>query len=196
MCLVQVKYQDEVRFTVVQDELLLLSRARAFDQEALAQIHDLYYVPIFRYISLQVADAATAEDLTSEVFIRLLHALRDHTAPQNSIRGWLFSVASIVVKDFYRKQYRAKQTELDENLPSQLSDVDITVDKRLIQQKLQTAITQLTEEQRNVIALRFGYDMPIEEVAKTIGKTIGSVKMLQARAVVALSRLLNSGDKK
>lgn len=176
----------------MQDELLLLNRARSLDQEALAQIHDTYYVPIFRFIAFQVNDHATAEDLTSEVFVRLLHALRDKNAPQNSLRGWLFSVANIVVKDHYRKQYRNPQSELDEEMPIQGIGLEQTVDKRLVHQQLQAAITRLTEEQKKVIALRFGYDMPIEEVAQTIGKSIGSVKMLQARAVAALSRFLTS----
>ncbi|MEJ2750242.1 MAG: sigma factor [Anaerolineae bacterium] len=147
------RFHDNVQ----DDEYLLLNRARALELEALEQIHDMYYVPIFRYISLRVNEHETAEDLTSEVFTRLLSALQDKTAPQKTIRGWLYSVASRVVKDFYRKKYRRKQVTL-------------------------------------IIALRFGYEMSIRDVAETTGKSEGAVKMLQARAIAALSRTMQSGE--
>ncbi len=177
----------------MQDELILLNRARSLDQEALAQIHDLYYVPIYRYIAFRINEHETAEDLTSEVFTRLLSALRDHTAPQKTLRGWLFSVASRVVKDHYRKQYRRKQTELDESMPSLVATPDQKVEMKLTNENLRQAITKLTEDQQQVIALRFGYEMSIRDVAQTIGKSEGAIKMLQARAVAALSRIMVPG---
>jgi RNA polymerase sigma-70 factor (ECF subfamily) len=177
----------------VQDEFLLLNRARALETEALEEIHDMYYVPIFRYISFRVNEHETAEDLTSEVFTRLLSALQDKTAPQKTIKGWLFSVASRVVKDFYRKKYRRKQVVLEESVPSLADGPAQRVESMITNENLRGAITALTEEQQEVIALRFGYEMSIREVAKTIGKSEGAVKMLQARAVAALSRKMQEG---
>ena len=172
------------------DEQILLNRVRALEPEALTQVHNTYYVPIFRYLLLQVGDMETAEDLTSEVFIRLLKALRDHTAPRNTLQGWLFSVANIVAKEHFRKQYRARQTSLDDSLPSPGAGPDQLIETELVNQKLQAAVTELTEDQRRVIALRFGYEMPIERVAQTLGKSVGAVKMLQARAIASLTRIL------
>jgi RNA polymerase sigma-70 factor, ECF subfamily len=179
----------EIQDTVLDDQLLL-NRVRALEPEALTQVHNTYYVPIFRYVFLQVGDMATAEDLTSEVFIRLLKALRDHTTPRNTLQGWLFSVANIVVKEHFRKQYRARQISLDDSLPSAGAGPDQIMETELVNQKLQAAVTELTEEQRQVIALRFGYEMPIESVAQTLGKSVGAVKMLQARAIASLTRIL------
>ncbi|MBE2222638.1 MAG: sigma-70 family RNA polymerase sigma factor [Anaerolineae bacterium] len=177
----------------MQDELLLLHRVRALEPEALAEVHDTYYVPIYRYIIVRVNDPVTAEDLASEVFTRLLSALRDHTAPQNTLRGWLFSVASHIVKDHYRKQYRAPQTDLHENIPSTSNSPETHVDMKLDKEALHNAVTTLSEDQQNVIALRFGFGMSIHEAAKTIGKSEGSVKMLQARAIKNLSKKLKPG---
>ena len=61
----------------MQDELALLARARTLDADALAEVHDRYYAPIFRYVAFRVSDREVAEDLTREVFTRLLSALRD-----------------------------------------------------------------------------------------------------------------------
>ena len=177
----------------MQDEILLLHRVRALEPEALAEVHDTYYVPIYRYIIMRISDPDTAEDLTSEVFIRLLSALRDHTAPQNTLRGWLFSVASHIVKDHYRKQYRSQQIDLHENIPSTNSTPENSVDMNLDKEALHNAVTELSEDQQNVIALRFGFGMSIHEAAKTIGKSEGSVKMLQARAINNLAKKLKPG---
>ncbi len=92
---------------MMQEELVLLHRGRSLEQEALTAIHNSYYPGIYRYITFRVDDRYTAEDLTSEVFLRLLKALRDHTAPQKTLRGWLYGVASKVVKDYYRQTKRA-----------------------------------------------------------------------------------------
>ena len=172
----------------MQDELSLLARARQLDPEALGLIHETYYAPIFRYMSFRVGDRETAEDLTSEVFTRLLTALRDRHAPQNTLRGWLYGVAARVVSDYHRKAYRAPQTELDESLASDEPDPSDIVAGKLTQETLQEALQELTEEQRHVLSLRFGSGLPIQDVARTLGKTEGAIKQLQARAVAALAR--------
>ncbi len=174
----------------MQDELTLLARARQLDQEALASIHDTYYTAIYRYIAFRVGERETAEDLASEVFTRLLTALRDRNAPQNTLRGWLYGVAARVVADHHRRQYRAPQVELDEDLVSDMHDPAAIVESKLTQESLKQAMQELTEEQRHVLGLRFGADMPIQEVARTLGKSEGAIKQLQARAVAALARKL------
>ena len=181
----------EARMLTVQDELTLLARARQLDSEALAHIHDTYYTSIFRYVAFRVSDHATAEDLTSEVFTRLLAALRDKNAPQNTLRGWLYGVAARVVNDHHRRAYRAPQVELDEALVSADNDPADIVDRKMTQESVKRAMQDLTEEQRHVLSLRFGSDMPIQDVARALGKSEGAVKQLQARAVAALARKLS-----
>lgn len=182
-----------MRDVIVQDELALLAHARTLDPDALAAIHDTYYTPIFRYVAFRVGDRQTAEDLTSEVFTRLLSALRDRSGPQNTLRGWLYGVASRVVSDHHRKRYRAPQVELDESIVSREAGPAEMVEAMLTRADLKQAMTRLTEEQQNVIALRFGYELPIQEVARMLGKTEGAVKQLQARAIAALARRMSPG---
>jgi RNA polymerase sigma-70 factor (ECF subfamily) len=95
-----------------------------------------------------------------------------------------------VVSDHHRKAYRAPQVELDESLISADHDPADIVDRKLTQESVKRAIQDLSEEQRHVLSLRFGSDMPIQEVARTLGKSEGAVKQLQARAVAALARKL------
>ena len=177
----------------MHDELTLLAKARAFDEEALAQIHDTYYGPIFRYIAFRVGNQTVAEDLTSEVFVRLLSALRDRTAPQKTLRGWLYRVAYFVVSDYHRAHYRQEEVPLDEavgTMPGDAPGPAAAVSHKMRWEEVSEALEHLTEDQREVVALRFGQEMPIREVADLMNKSEGAVKQLQARAVAALSRHL------
>lgn len=176
-----------------QEELILLNRARSLEQEALTEIHERYYTPIYRYISFRVSEPQTVEDLTSEVFLRLLSALRDRNAPQNTLKGWLYGVANNIVKEYYRQKKRANLAALDESISSNNQSLTQQLDSKLLGEKLLMIIKDLTEEQQNVIALRFGFDMPIKEVAELMGKSEGSVKMLQARAIASLSNRIPAG---
>ena len=175
----------------MREEHILLNRARALDEDALTEIHDRYYGAIYRYISFRINDMHTVEDLTSEVFTRFLSALRDRHAPQNTIQGWLYGTAARVVKEQYRKQKRSETTPLDESLPSQAISPEQGVEKSMTLEQLRAALSGLTEDQQHVLALRFGQGMPIREVASIVDKSEGSVKMLQVRAIAALTRRLS-----
>lgn len=175
----------------MHDEQELLSRARAYDKEALALIHDRYYQSIYRYISFRVADPHAAEDLASEVFTRFLSAIRDRNAPPNTIRGWLYGAAQNVIKEQYRKQRQMNWTELDESIPGGRTP-EQRLEERMGKEALRDALADLSPDQQNVLALRFGYGMPIKEVAETVSKSEGSVKMLQARAIAALTKRLGT----
>ncbi len=181
----QIRYHQ-----LVDDERELLNRARAYDKEALALIHDRYYPAIYRYLSFRIADAQTAEDLAAEVFIRFLSAVKERHAPPNTIRGWLFGAAQNVLKEQYRRQRQMNVTELDESFPSGARSPEQRLEEKAGKEALREALAELTPEQQDVLALRFGYGLPIKEVAETVNKSEGAVKMLQVRAIAALTKRL------
>jgi len=172
----------------LSDEHKLLARARCFDHDALGQIHDEYYAPIFRYALYRTDDREAAEDVASQVFVRLLEGLRAGTGPTTTLSGWLFGVAAHVVNDHFRHVYRTPQVELDHTLADAEDTPSALALAAMERKELHQAIATLTEEQQHVIALRFGQDMPIQQVARMMGKTEGAIKQLQARAVAALAR--------
>jgi RNA polymerase sigma-70 factor (ECF subfamily) len=100
-------------------------------------------------------------------------------------------VAARVVSDHHRQAYRTPHVELDEELVSADHDPADIVDRKLTRESMKRAMQDLTEEQRHVLSLRFGSDLPIQDVARVLGKSEGAVKQLQARAVAALARQLS-----
>lgn len=178
---------------IVVEELDLLKRAKVLNEEALAEIHDRYYQGVYRYFSFRMPDGQTAEDLTSEVFLRFLKAIRDRHAPPNTIRGWLFGAAKNVAREYYRRTKRIEMVALTEQIPSGELPLESHLTKRMDEQALAKAINQLTDDQQHVLALRFGYGLPIREVAEIISKSEGAVKMLQVRAIAALAQEMEPG---
>ncbi|HEC35577.1 MAG TPA: sigma-70 family RNA polymerase sigma factor, partial [Anaerolineae bacterium] len=79
---------------------------------------------------------------------------------------------------------------LDERLTASTADPEEAVARRLTQQRLVAAIAHLTEDQRQVLLLRFVEGLDNETVARMLGKSIGAVKALQHRALAALRRIL------
>jgi len=172
----------------VTSERELLAGAQRFDPDTLGRIHDEYYGQIFRYALYRTGSRETAEDIAAEVLARLLEGLRAGTGPTTTLSGWLFGVAARVVNDHFRRAYRAPTVELDDAWPDhQATPTSLTV-AALEREQLRQALLTLTEEQQHVIALRFGQDVPIQQVARMMGKTEGAVKQLQSRAVAALAR--------
>lgn len=158
------------------------------DSDSLTRLYDENYDLVYRTIAFRVGDPQTVEDLTSEVFTRLLTALKRGRAPDDSPRGWLLTVARNVVADHYRKQSRWQWTRLTEWLVSDVQSPDQHTDQQLSAAALRQSVDKLPKAQQDVLALRFGYGMPVREVAALLEKSEGAVKMLQARAVAALAR--------
>ena len=173
-----------------EEEMILLRQARALDEAALTRIHEHYYRAIYRYIGFRVEDQVVVEDLTSEVFIRLLTALRDKNAPQNTIRGWLYGTASNLVKNHYRHKKRHPEVELNEQIARAEEPLGRLVDQKITEERLYAAMDALTEDQQHVLSLRFGNGFSITESARMVGKSEAAVKMLQARAIATLAKVM------
>jgi RNA polymerase sigma-70 factor (ECF subfamily) len=174
------------------DEQGLLERASKADPEALAVLYDRYVGRIYNYIYHRVGQADLAEDLTAQVFARMLESIRDGRACRTSFSGWIYRIAHNLVIDHYRRRGRAAFVELDEATPIAADEADPLrkVEARLESEHLRAALTKLTEEQAEVIALRFLDEFSIAEVAAMMNKTEGAIKALQYRAVSALRRVM------
>jgi RNA polymerase sigma-70 factor (ECF subfamily) len=172
-----------------------LKRVRNLDANALAQIHDQYYPEIYRYVRYRLDNEQICEDITSEVFLRLLDALHQKRGPDQSLRGWLFGTASNLVNDHLRHHYAWPVEELEERSDIGHSAGSDTPEQFLEdsfqKQEVLRAFQKLTGEQQHVLALRFADERSLDETAKIIGKSVSAVKALQFRALASLRRHLD-----
>ena len=172
------------------DERILLERAKQYDAVALGELYDLYAPRIYAYVYRRVSDAQLAEDLTGDVFVRVLQAIQADRFWHTSFRAWLYRIAHNLVVDHYRRQPAAVELELDEQMMASDDNTASIVTKRLSNQILRVAINRLTPGQQQVLALRFGEGLTARETAKIMNKSIGAIEALQHRALAALRRVL------
>lgn len=175
----------------IHEEDRLLHRARQGDSDALREIYTLYFPPIFRYIRLRVDNIQQAEDLAADVFLKMLTAFRGRNAPRKSLRGWLFKVARNRMVDHYGKAQQFTTTTLEEWVPSG-EDVnpEIQLMHALGREQARHAVQQLAFDQQEVIILRFGHALSVQETASIMGKSVSAIKSLQFRAINNLRRTL------
>jgi RNA polymerase sigma-70 factor (ECF subfamily) len=172
------------------DDSALLERARCGDRHALATIYDEYSPAIYRYLYRRVGNAGLAEDLTGQVFLKLLEAFQRDQLWNSSFRGWLYRIAHNLVVDHYRKQGDRSLVELEETLESDDLSPERGAELTIRFQRIRGALNELTEEQAQVILLRFGEGLSNREVGEIMEKSEGAIKALQHRALSALRRLL------
>jgi RNA polymerase sigma-70 factor (ECF subfamily) len=172
------------------DEARLLRRARALDQDALAWVYQNYHSAIYRYVYHHLGVAQTAEDLTSEVFRRFLQALRNGGGPTRQLRAWLYRVAHNLIVDHVRRGKHRNHEPLDGTLGETLADSaegpERLAARTIVMEHVRGAMLELTEEQRQVVILKFLEGMSNAEVSALTGKTVGAVKALQHRGLETL----------
>lgn len=175
----------------MDDEQDWLARARQLDETALTAIFDAHYDAIYRYVLFHTGHTQTAEDLSAQVFRRLLDALRLGKGPDRHLKAWLFRVAANLVVDEARRGQHRDHLPLDEALAASGSLLEEAVQQRILIGELGAALADLTDAQRSVIILRYLLELSIEETAQIMELTVGAVKAQQHRALAALRRKLD-----
>ncbi|MEP6894093.1 MAG: sigma-70 family RNA polymerase sigma factor [Chloroflexota bacterium] len=178
----------------IDNERRVLDGLQDLDPQVIGDIYDQYFSEVYRYVCYRISDETVAEDIASEVFVRLLEAAQNHKGPQSSIKGWLIATASNAVNDHLRLLYRRPTEELSDSLPDENSSITFELDLREQNRVLHSAYTQLTAEQQHVLALRFGLGYSLEETATQLKKKVNAIKALQFRALASLQRQIGEGN--
>ena len=176
----------------MDDETLdrLVAEAQRGDPEAFGRIFDAYVGPIHRFIASRVNRPSDAEDLTQLVFVKALEALPRYEARGVPFGGWLFRLARNAIIDQARTRRdhlslvaavtRATEDAGPEAVAALRDDLD----------RVARALTELTDDQREVIELRFFAGLSVHETADAMGRQDGTIRGLQFRALAALRRSL------
>jgi RNA polymerase sigma-70 factor (ECF subfamily) len=163
--------------------------ASAGDVEAVGRLYDLLVDPIHRYVALRVRRREDAEDITQVVFERIVAALPRYKHNGKPFRAWAFRIAHNAVIDYHR---RYRQTE-------PLGAIAEPVDALMVEamslhgeqlRELGWALGQLTPDQQEALALRYGAGLSADEAARVMGRRAGTVRGLTFRAIATLRRLL------
>jgi RNA polymerase sigma-70 factor (ECF subfamily) len=174
----------------------LVVRAQAGDTGAFEALYDHFYDRIYRYVSFKAGDATAAEDITEDVFLRMLKSIGSYKHRGHPFSSWLFRIAHNLVVDYFRKQGREKSVSLDKVLAvvgESSIDLDNYVQTKLAMREVNAAMEDLTDLQRQVISLRFAGGLSVNETAQAVGRNENAVKALQHVGIKKLRKILMPG---
>ena len=169
----------------------IVEDARSGDSEAFGRLFDRFHGPVHRYVASRVRRPSDAEDLTQAIFVKALEALPRYESRGVPFGGWLFRLARNAVIDHTRTHRDHADLEAVAAQADGGVGPDEIVATRAAIDAVGAALAKLTDEQHEVIALRFFAGLSAREAAEAMGKQEGTIRGLQFRAIAALRRTLD-----
>ena len=164
----------------------------ASGSDAVRELYDRYHKPIFRYLWARVSDRHLAEDLTGDVFTRMVAALPRYSSSSGTFQAWLYRIAHNLLIDQYRKDRSKYEIPLDdiEYLGHPDHGPEQAAEQGLFVEQVRRGLQELDSVQQEILALRFINGLSLQEVATILGKSVGAVKIAQHRALKELRGIL------
>ncbi len=175
--------QEEKNTSISEDIDLLVKKAVGGDAEVFGRLYDMYVERVYRHIFYRVGIVEDAEDLTQQVFMKAWKAIGRYKITSSPFLAWLMRISHNLVTDFYRskKDRVYPDTELaacdPDSSPERVAEVNFD------QQRLRKAILQLPGEQQQVIMMSFIEGFTYAEIASSMGKSEGAIRVIQHRAL-------------
>lgn len=161
------------------------------NEAKLTSLYEEYYDRIARYAYVRIGDKSDAEDLAGEVFLRALESLKSYKERGVPMQAWLFRIAHNLVIDYFKKTAKRKMVALETVQIESGTDPAVIAEKNIEIERVTTAMEQLTQEQREVLSLRFFGGLTSKEAGDILKKSDGAVREMQSAAIRRLRQLLN-----
>ena len=173
------------------DEFAIVEAAKRGNPTALAQLYEHYLPKVYRYVVSRLGNSEDAEDVTEEIFFKVINNLSGFSWRGLPFGAWLFRIArNEVVSHVRRQKSRGQSAPLNEMIQDFSQDHVAALEFESTLQVVRIATEKLPEAQRQVIALRFGAGLSVAETAQALKKTENNVKVLQHKAIARLQQLV------
>ena len=171
----------------------VVARAKAGERAAFGQLYEMHYDQIFRYVSFKCGGAGDAEDLTGEVFLKMLESIHQFEFRGFPFTSWLYRIAHNAVMDNFRRRGRKPTVPLDDAErvagPAH-AEMEWRAHVSWTMNEVVGAMDNLTDLQREVVTLRFAGGLSIAETARAVGRKENAVKALQHAGIKKLRAAL------
>jgi RNA polymerase sigma-70 factor (ECF subfamily) len=176
------------------DERALVEAARNLSDAAWAEIYERHSREVYAYIYYRLGDPHVAEDLAADVFVRAIAGIKNHVWRGTPLLAWLYRIAHNVTVDYRRSAVRQAEHTTDRDA-SAVEDHGNEIGQWDEHTDMMQAIRTLTDDQQQVLILRFYAGMSTADVSRVMGKPEGAVKALQARGLRSLGRALTQTER-
>lgn len=177
--------------TVLKNEKEIVCNASC-DPNAFVALYEYYFPKIYNYVRYRVTNPDTTDDLTSEIFERTLEKLDSYRPEKGKFSSWIFTIAHNTVIDYFRKQKCKVSVSIEktgEIASTEYGSVDIIISEE-IQGDIQKALMQLSDRERNLIALKFWAELSNRRIAQLTGLSESNVGVILYRALIKLRTVL------
>src|SRR3990172_2577233 len=171
-------------------EWKIVRQAQQYDEVALQSLYEKYYPKVYNYAFLQMGDVQAAEDLASDVMLKMLESIQRYHFKGLPFSAWVFRIARNRLIALHRRRRRRGEVDLSETIASTLASPHAMAERALERGQLQVALKHLTDEQRQVIVLKFIEGFDNRSVGTIMGRSEGAIKSLQHRALASLRRVI------
>lgn len=180
-----------IPFPMIDGEDKLIARAVMGEASAFGLLYDTYQPKIFRFVFVKVGRREDAEDLTHQVFLNAWQHIHEYKHRGFPFSSWLYQIARNLVIDHYRSgKEHLPIDDIDPELFARPDTAAATAEWEFTREQVMAAVQRLKPDYQDVIIMRFVDDLTPREVAKALGKTEGSVKLIQHRAIRELKKNL------
>ena len=154
--------------------------------DVMEKIHLEYREKVFRYVRGKVASTADAEDVTSEIFLKVLSSLDSYDEEKSTLSTWIYTITHNTVCNYYREQSK-RALSLDENAPGSCTDdVMSEIENEILKENLAIALETLTEREQDIIVLYYYHEIPLRDIAIKMGITYTNAKFIKHNAIAKL----------
>ena len=145
-----------------------------------------YKEKVFRYVRGKVSNVADAEDVTSEIFLKIQTSLDSYNEEKASLSTWIYTITHNAVCNYYRTQSK-KALSLDESaFGSTEDDVMAEIENEILKENLAIALETLSEREQDMIVLYYYHDIPLRDIAIKMGITYTNAKFIKHNAISKL----------
>ena len=180
---------------MVDGEEKILTLAIRGKASAFGSLYDHYQPRIYRFVAIKVGRREEAEDLTHQVFLNAWQNIGSYKDLGYPFSSWLYKIARNQIADYYRaRRETASIDNIDPEYFAAPASVHLDLSMKMEFEHVRNAIQKLKPEYQDVIIMRFIDDIPIKEVADSLDKSEGAVKLLQHRAIKELRDILSRNN--
>ncbi len=160
----------------------LVVRWKQGDSSAFQALYDGFVDPIYRFVYYRTSHKQTAEDVTSEVFMKALARIHQFDESKGTFQSWLYTIARNTIVDHYRTKKEAVDIEEAYEVGTK-TDLDGRVDRTRELEKVRAYLDTLPEDSREIVLLRVWDDLSYQQIAEIVGKSEAACKMTFSRAI-------------
>jgi RNA polymerase sigma-70 factor (ECF subfamily) len=179
----------------------LLREAKNGNAEAFGKLYSLYFTPVYRYVLLRVRDRTLTEDITQTVFMKVYRSLDTFHVGSISPLAYFFTVARNTIIDHWKKKRETvfgdlgdEESDTPLDIPDNREHDETRVDRAVTMERVRSALRSVSEDQREVLTLKFIAQLSNHEIARAMGKTEDAIRQLQSRGLKALRDALKNTE--